>query len=272
MPDVAVYRGGRRVDPHWPEPSPLPINHPGRSVGMFGSSMQCQTCFVVCQPDYQRRAWIDPDTARYLAALDAWDDIGPEPVEPSSVEHVYPFAPERVNAPNPETAQDDLGDVETPEAPTDAAPIRREAPDLGTAVLARQAMEAWENDEEAATTLYPRQTPAGYEVLTSQNAMDAVVKEEQAHARMLHRTAINPALRKARDGKSALGRTREYRRIEKRRQLARQKGLDPDALGPHYRLPRRGDTRRVSDLRRSLVKLGIFGKDELADVDLRELV
>lgn len=56
------------------------------------------------------------------------------------------------------------------------------------------------------------------------------------------------------------------------RQLARQKGLDPDTLGPHCRLPHRGDTRKVRDLRNGLVSSGLFKPGELDGLDLREFV
>src|SRR5439155_17262649 len=56
-------------------------------------------------------------------------------------------------------------------------------------------------------------------------------------------------------GKSHLGRTRLYRTVEKRRERARKAGLDPDAMGPDYRLPRRGETRRERVLKRQVAPL-----------------
>ena len=64
--------------------------------------------------------------------------------------------------------------------------------------------------------------------------------------------------------KSRLGRTTEYQTIVKRRQRARAKGLDPDAMGARYRLPHR-DTKAEARTYRDLVttgrRAGLIGPD-----------
>lgn len=65
------------------------------------------------------------------------------------------------------------------------------------------------------------------------------VKEENRERRYRDRVARGIPTTNVRQTKSRLGRTTEYRRVEKRRQRARAEGLNPDLLGREYRLPRR---------------------------------
>jgi len=155
----------------------------------------------------------------------------------------------------------------------------------GAMALCPSCAQLWDADEpepsqdgpgqaiapEVAPTAAPRRpTPPEY----TPEAMAAAAKEEsdERHARRradLERRGIPGRVVGT---KSKLGQTREYRTIEKRRTVARQKGLDPNTLGPDYRLPRRGDTRKVRDLRAGLVGSGMFKPDELDGLDLRPLV
>jgi hypothetical protein len=65
-----------------------------------------------------------------------------------------------------------------------------------------------------------------------------VAKQERAAARRRQMREVGlPDT--AKGLRSRFSRTPEYRRVEKRRERARRQGIDPDALGPSYWLPRR---------------------------------
>jgi plasmid stabilization system protein ParE len=70
-------------------------------------------------------------------------------------------------------------------------------------------------------------------------AADLAKAANHARARAA-RIALDPALADMPyGGRSKLARTPEYRKIEARRYAARKRGLDPNDLGPDYRLPTR---------------------------------
>jgi hypothetical protein len=225
-----------------PEPQ---YGHQGALVGAFGERVVCQTCGVVCLPDRDEQMWLDSDML-----------LG----KGESVPHMYPFT------------QPDIQGVAFAAAwiTRDLRALRRLA---NSATL--EALGVAE-DEDAAPTASPASAvrladpakapvPPEYRP-TAMAAAREEAKAEQEVRRRQHRRAIHPDLANAQDGKSAWGRTQEYRRIEKRRERARKRGVPEDVLDSHptYRLPRRDDAlleRMYETLVRTGRKAGLLGDD-----------
>jgi hypothetical protein len=92
-----------------------------------------------------------------------------------------------------------------------------------------------------------REAPPELAFLRDPEAEAAMAKSVRSdHRRAVAITLGVPATAARLGGKSKLGRTPEYRRVEKRRQMARREGLDPNELGPEYRLPTMKTLHRVS--------------------------
>jgi hypothetical protein len=132
----------------------------------------------------------------------------------------------------------------------------------------------WAAGDDPAVVLPEPERPDGspaslVNALREEPASEGVyTAAEQAH--VSRRAADRDLLGFEPAGKSKLGRTRLYRTVEKRRERARKAGMDPDTMGPAYRLPRRGETRRERVLKRQVAPLfedGIVPDD----LDLRPL-
>jgi hypothetical protein len=155
-----------------------------------------------------------------------------------------------------ETVADEDGD-KWDLCPDHADELRRIAEYYGPK-LAERPQEDPEPSEEPVES--PRPVPDAYSSATL-----AAEHEARVEARWQDRKARGIPTTNIRRTKSRLGRTKEYRRIEKRRQMARRKGLDPDTLGAAYRLPRRDtrtDVRAYGRLVKAAARLGIGPEDE----------
>ena len=111
---------------------------------------------------------------------------------------------------------------------------------------AQNGPEAVETPKPAPVSApLPEPTPAaprGYTRAEMEAARREAVAESRARRRA-DREARGIPTSNVEHTKSRWGRTAEYRRIEKRRERARKRGLDPDALGPRYWLPRRDNAK-----------------------------